>query len=443
MIDTHPLRPSRRQFLQMAGTLVGLTTFAACVPTSEESTPQVEIKTLTFWGHDQHPLDQVAELFIQQNPNIEWVSPHPPDRAETIVTNMAAGENLPDLYWAEVTEAQTWGCNDLLTDLTDHLQPVLDQYPPIKVAETLVLKTGKYVGWPGDISVSGWYYRADKLQAAGYGGDWANFTWPDFFNMAAALKLQELSTFCFPPDGWAALFFFVLHQVGGTAISQEGQTLTVGDERGVAAMQIVKNLWDSGGGLEEEWWSFDYWAMLRDGKLVGDFGAAWARGFWEANLRSTEDQNLMGQWRVAPFPGGDGIKYRTGIWGGAQLISPKGAPNPDLAIQYMQFALGSQAGCAIVGQTNLIPAYRPYWSSPEFLALRSPLFGDWEWGKFWAQQAQELSPEYFRPAGWDAVHEVVSRVMMPIMLGELPVEDGMARIVEVATPEFERTRCTK
>jgi hypothetical protein len=109
----------------------------------------------------------------------------------------------------------------------------------------------------------------------------------------------------------------------------------------------------------------------------------------------------------------------------------------------MQYALGSQEGCARWGKTNLIPAYRPYWASREFLEQRTPLFGDWQFCQFWADQAQELSLEYFRPAGWDAVYTVVNKEMTPIMLGELPVEEGMARIVEVATPDFERTRCTE
>ncbi|RIK41135.1 MAG: hypothetical protein DCC55_12990 [Chloroflexi bacterium] len=439
---------SRRQFLRLTGGVAGIAALAACAPPAAApsgaggAAPAAEQKEVIFWGHDQHPIDLAAEGFVEKYPDIAWVSPHPADRVEKIVAAMAAGSGAPDLFWAEATDAQDWGCNELLTDLSDELRPELDQYHPAKVAETFIAKTGKHVGWPGDISVSGWYYREDKLAEAGYGDlDPNTLDWPDFLALAADLKEQGMYSFCFPADGWSALFMFALHQLGGSAVSQDGQTMTVGDEKGIAAMQIVKNLWDSGGGLDVGWWSPPYWAALKDGELVGDFAAAWAKGFWEANLQDAEDTSAFGNWRLAKFPGGDGIQHRTGIWGGAQLVSPKSAKNTDNAILFMKYALGSVEGAARCGAWGIIPAYRPYLESEEFLSQRSPVFGDWEFCQFWADQEKELSPTFFRPAGWGAVNTIIGREMVPILLDEYSVEDGMARIVEIATPDFERTRC--
>lgn len=440
---------SRRHFLQWTGSAVSVMALAACAApgsapavSSGVSAPAEEKQQVIFWGHDQHPIDLAAEGFVQEHPEIEWVSPHPADRGEKINAAFAAGSGLPDLYWAEATEAQDWGCNELITDLTDQLKPELDQYHPAKVAETFVAKHGRYVGWPGDISVSGWYYREDKLKEAGFGDiDLEALTWPDFMSMASELAKQGLYSFCFPADGWSALFFFTLHQVGGTAVSQDGQTLTVGDDKGVQAMQIVKQLWDSGGGLDVGWWSPPYWAALKEGKLIGDFAAAWAKGFWEANLKDAEDTSAFGNWRIAKFPTGDGIKYRTGIWGGAQLVNPKASENVENAILFMKYALGSIDGATRCGTWGIIPAYRPYLESEAFLTQKSPVFGDWPFCEFWAAQEKELSPEYFRPAGWGAVSNVVGKEMVPILKAEYSVEDGMSRIVELATPDFERTRC--
>jgi len=404
--------------------------------------PATEAKQVVFWGHDQHPIDLAAEGFVEEYPDIEWVSPHPADRVEKIKAALAADSGCPDLFWAEATDAQDWGCNDLLVDLTTELEGTKDQYHPLKVNETFIAKTGHYVGWPGDISVSGWYYREDKLTEAGFGDiDFDAWTWNDFYEMAAALKEKGMYAFVFPADGWSALFMFALHQLGGTAVSQDGQTMTVGDEKGIMAMQIVKNLWDAGG-LDVGWWSAPYWAALKDGELVADFAAAWARGFWEAQLAEEGgESDSSGHWRIAKFPGGDGIKYRTGIWGGAQLVSPKCGENPDEAILFMKYALGSVEGAARCGQWGIIPAYRPYLESSEFLEMRSPVFGDWAFNEFWQGQEKELSTEFFRPAGWGAVNDIVGKEMVPIMLGEYSVEDGMARIVELATPDFERTKC--
>ncbi len=441
-------RLSRRQFLAWTGTTVGVLTIAACTapvrqPATEGGAPTTEKRQVVFWGHDQHPIDLAAEGFVEVYPDIEWVSPHPADRVEKIKAAMAADSGCPDLFWAEATDAQDWGCNDLLVDLTSELEGHFDEYHPLKLNETFIAKTGRYVGWPGDISVSGWYYRQDKLAEAGFGDiDVNGLTWTDFIEMASALREQGMYSFVFPADGWSALFMYVLHQLGGTAVSKDGQTITVGDAKGIQAMQIVKQLWDSGGGLDVAWWSPPYWAALKDGELIGDFAAAWARGFWEAQLAAESGESeTAGKWRIAKFPGGEGIKYRTGVWGGAQLVSPKCGENTEEAILFMKYALGSVDGASRCGQWGIIPAYRPYLESEEFFSMRSPIFGDWAFNEFWASQEKELSTEFYRPAGWGAVNTVVQREMVPILTGEYSIEEGMARIVELATPDFERTRC--
>ncbi|MDQ3250338.1 MAG: extracellular solute-binding protein, partial [Chloroflexota bacterium] len=177
---------SRRQFLTLMSSMAGATALAACAapaaPGAEGgvNAPTSEAKEVIFWGHDQHPLDLAAEGFVEKYPDIGWVSPHPADWGTKLQAAMAADSDVPDLIWAEATQAQDWGCNDLLTDLTDVLKPVADQYHPLKINETFVAKTGRNVGWPGDISVSGWYYREDKLAEAGYGDvDFETYTWDD------------------------------------------------------------------------------------------------------------------------------------------------------------------------------------------------------------------------------------------------------------------------
>ena len=447
---------SRRAFIRAFGLAGAAAALAACAPKVVKETVVVEKEKVVketviakapepqgeviFWGHDQHPMDLAAEGFVQKYPKIKWVSPHPADRGEKIRAAMAAGSGCPDLYWAEATEAQDWGCNDLLTDLTEIITPIKDDFHPAKLNETFIAKTGKYVGWPGDISVSGYYYRYDKFAEMGYKDiDWDKMTYDDFCLMSSEIQKKGKYTFCFPADGWSALYFFVLHQLGGTAVSKDGQQMLVTDEKSIQAMTIVKKLWDSKGGMDVAWWSAPYWAAIQEGTLIGDFAAAWAKGFWEAQIKTPEQG--AGYWRIAKFPTGPGIKYRTGIWGGAQLVNPKCSANRENAILYMQYALGSLEGCALTGGWGIIPGYRPYLASSLFLKARSPIFGDWAFNEFWAAQEKELSPEFFRPAGWGAVADVIQKEMPAIMKGEISVEKGMQKIADLAKPDFERTMC--
>ncbi len=208
-----PQRLSRRQFMTLTGSVAGAAFWAACAAPAGApqaggvagAAPATETRQLVFWGHDQHPIDLAAEGFVEIHPDIEWVSLHPADRGEKIMAALAAGSGAPDLYWAEATEAQDWGCNELLTDLTTELEAVKDQYHPLKLNEAFSAKHGHYVGWPGDISVSGWYYREDRLAEAGFGDiDFDAWTWNDFFEMSAALKEQGMYSFVFPANGWSA-----------------------------------------------------------------------------------------------------------------------------------------------------------------------------------------------------------------------------------------------
>jgi len=442
--------------LYLIGGAAGVAMVAACsvplivpdshgtiVPDNHGTVPPApEKKELIFWGAAQHPIDLAAEGFMEEYPDIEWHSPHPVDYAKKITVALAAGAGLPDLYWADATEAQTWGCQKLLADLTEPLQPEIAHYHPAKLAESFSIRRDRYIGWPGDLGLSGWYYRADKFKELGWDeAKLAAITWPDFITMAVDLRQQGLYVCSFPADGWSMLFFLLLQQVGGTAISQNGKRITVGNQKGIDAMYIVRHLWESGGGLNVSYGSDAYWTALREGQLIGDFAPAAAKPTWEANLKDATAPTVLGNWRLAPLPTGDNIQYRTGIWGGSQLVMPKAAKNQKNALLLMKYALATVEGAARYSAGNLIPAYRPYLQSAACQAQRSPLFGDWPFCSFWASQEKQLSPDYSRPAGWDAVNAAVEQEMMAIVLDAYSVEDGMSRIAEIARPEFERTRC--
>lgn len=438
---------SRRHFLQLICSTASVALLAACstpapIATRPDATrPTIEKNTVTFWGDAPHPMDLAAESFRATHPEFVWNSPHPVDPLEKMKTAFATGADLPDLYWADSPLAQAWGCQKLLTDLSAHLEPLRTDYHPAKLAETLLVKHDQHFGWPGDLGLTGWCYRQDQLAALGWQeAELAALTWPAFIELTTELRAQGLYTYCFPPNGWSPLFFLLLHQVGGTAVREDGKRIMVGGEKGIQAMHLLKQLWEAGGGLSVAWQQPAYWAALKAGQLVGDFVPAWARAAWEANLHEMPSASGV-QWRIAPLPGGDGIPYRTGVWGGGQLVMPKAAPNPEGALAFIQYALASVDGAAACSAATIVPAYRPYLTTKAFADQRSPLFGDWSFGQFWAAQEQELSTAYFRPAGWEAVRTAVEQEMMAILLDTYAVEDGMSRIVEHALPAFGQTRC--
>ena len=91
-------RLSRRQMLTLMSRMASIGLLAACTPSSdgpagdnsEAGTPTTQTQDVIFWGHEQHPLDLAAEGFVEANPEINWISPHPVDWVEKLQIAMAS-----------------------------------------------------------------------------------------------------------------------------------------------------------------------------------------------------------------------------------------------------------------------------------------------------------------------------------------------------------------
>ena len=93
------------------------------------------------------------------------------------------------------------------------------------------------------------------------------------------------------------------------------------------------------------------------------------------------------------------------------------------------------------GSCLLYTSYRPYLQSSLFLKLRSPVTGDFALNEFWAEQETELSPDFYRLAGWGAIDPTLTSVMPKIAKGEVTVEQGMQEIQQIALADFDRAKC--
>ncbi len=448
-------RVSRRDFLKGAASILAgsaaMSILSACAPPTPAPTPtpapagavpRFEGAKLVFWGHATHPQDSIKEAFQKIHPEVEYVWEHSGDWFTKLQAAMAAGEGTPDLVWTEAGANQDFGCRDLLLDLTEHITPIKDEFLPHKLEECFIAKTGKYVSIPSDAgNMMAWYYRPDLLEKAGWKeeipDDW---TYDTFFEITAMVK-ENLGgyTFCFPKSGWSALWAMTLNQLGGSLYDNTGTKMTGTNEIGVDAMRLVKKLWDSGGGLDVDWWSPPYWAAIKAGQLVGDFAAGWARGFIEAEVKTPEEG--LGKWRLALLPKAPNGVSQTAVWGGANLSSPKFTKVPDLVWEYMKFAHASMEGSAILDDWGTTPAWIPYRKTPQFLERTVKLFGEWRFNQLWEKAAATINTKYYRKAGYDSLMGVVNTEMMPMIRGEVSIEEGMKELEKKLQAEHERLGC--
>lgn len=428
---------SRRRFLKLAGVSAASAAMAAygggwLVRAQEQPTqpdPSLTGK-LTFWGHGAHPLDNIREAFLKVYPNVELDWQQIQDHSAKFVTAMAAGTGAPDLYWAEAFMVQQYGSAGALLETTDIIEPLKDKLIAGKLAEAYVPSMEGYFGMPGDLSVSGIYYREDLLKEMGIEIPTDMMYIPDFLDILKKITAGGKKAVLYPKGGTfvaAAQWSWFDNQYGGSGpASCDNQTITINDEAGINAVKLIKSIYETGSTLQADFWTPEYWNAINTGELVLDLVPAWGRGFWEGNV----DASVLGKWRLAPLPRAVEKGPRTAIWGGATLVSPATTQNPDLAKKFMQFAFGSMEGATAAGNWGIIPPYIPYLEGP-FQETPTKLFGDQNIGKVWLELAQELSTSYCRTAVYSAaVDEKLTPIMDSMITGGADIQETMDKIAD-------------
>jgi hypothetical protein len=69
------------------------------------------------------------------------------------------------------------------------------------------------------------------------------------------------------------------------------------------------------------------------------------------------------------------------------------------------------------------------------------LFGEWRFNQLWEKAAATMNIKYYRKAGYDSLTGVVSTEMMPMIRGEVPIEEGMKALEKKLQAEHERLGC--
>jgi multiple sugar transport system substrate-binding protein len=410
---------------------------AAAGSAAQQSTPAAGARTLTFWGHEDHPMDAAVAGFQQTHPDVTMDWQHLGDWLTKFKATLASGQGVPDLVWLEATDVQNFGAQGVLMDVTDKLTPIKDQFSPGKVAEVYIVKNQQYVAMPGDTGLVGLWYRPDLLAAAGVTEFSPDLTFDQFVAAVGQLHQQTgVAGFLLSSAGFSFPFEILLSQVGGSVTTPDGTNVTIDDAKGVQAMTLLKQLWDTKANLDAVWLQPDYWAAVKANQIAADFMPAWMRGFVESNV-TTPDQGA-GKWKVMALPSIPGGVSRTAQIGGASLASTKFTSVPDLAWEFMQYSLGTPEGCTATGGWGIIPSYLPYLQSPAFINLKSSVFGDFQFNQVWSSLAPTLSTAYARTAVFSDADTDIMQNMMPMLTGDTSINDGMKALGDMVREANQR-----
>lgn len=394
---------SRRDFLKLVGATgagFALANSAFSLAQSTEVDESVT-GTLTWWGHTDHPLENIRDAFLLVYPNVTLDWQFLDDYTTKYQTAMAAGRGGPDLFWAEADMVQQYGGAGLLLETTDIIEPIKNDLVAGKLSEAWVESQGGYYGMPGDLSVSGIYYNAKVLDELGISLN-EGMMYDDFLEISRQIAAAGKNALVWPaeaaPMPYAYYSYFNAQFGGNGPVACDNSAVTINDEASVNAVQLIKNIYDTGAVLEVEWLGPEYWNAISTDQLVMTLSPAWERGFWESNI----DESQLGNWKMAPLPLATEGGPNTGIWGGATLIAKADTENPELAKRFMSFAFASMEGAEAAANWGIIPPYIPYLEGP-YQETQTKLFGEQNLANEILNLGNNMSTSFCRPAAFGPI----------------------------------------
>jgi ABC-type glycerol-3-phosphate transport system substrate-binding protein len=386
--------------------------------------------TLNVFVHANHPFDRVKPLYEAKYPNVKLNMMENNDMAVFRATLAANGEGTPDIFWPEIDVVQELGKTGVLLDVTDLVKKHEAELAPGKTKESFIASTGKYAAFPGDIAAVGLYYRQDLLDQAGVTipDDW---TWDQFIEAAKEIKAKtDAASIYFPTVGdinTAWLWSFILFQLGGSITNADGTEITLDDEKGVAAMELTKKLYEADIAIDEVPFEENYFAEISAGHVAISPAAVWYRGF-ALEPSVTDEQSGLGQWRVALLPRPAEGAVQVANLGGAAIASTIYTKHPEEVRNFMELALGTLEGATACGEYGILPPFLPYWASDAWKSARSPIFGDFAFNDIWAQAVDQYPGTWYKqPVFGEAMNET-GAAMMAMMNGDTPIPDGMKQL---------------
>jgi ABC-type glycerol-3-phosphate transport system substrate-binding protein len=349
------------------------------------------------------------------------------DMAVFRATLAAAGEGTPDIFWPEIDAVQELGKTGVLLDVTDLVKKHEQELAAGKTAECLIPSTGKYAAFPGDIATVGLYYRQDTLDEAGVTipDDW---TWDDWITTAREIKDKtgkaslSLSTIgdAVTPHLWQ----FILFQLGGAVTNSDGTEVTLDDEKGIAAMELTKKVYEADVHIDENPFEENFFAEISAGNIGMVPAAVWYRGFG-IEPYVTDESNGMGQWRVALLPRPAEGAVRVANLGGAAIASTTYTEYPQEVMNFMELALGSMEGATACGDWGILPPFLPYLQSDAWNNVRSEAFGDFAFNEVWTQAVDQYPGTWYKQPVFGEAMTTLGAAMMPMLNGDVDIPTGL------------------
>ena len=227
------------------------------------------------------------------------------DLETKLQAQLASGttDGLPDIVLIEDYGAQKYlqsfpGAFEPLNSAIDY-----SAFAPYKVE--LATVNGQTYSLPFDSGVTGYFYRSDLLEEAGFtAADLENITWDKLIEIGTAVK-EKTGGILLPIDpndaGWLRI---MMQSAGSWYFNADGSAHITDNPVLKASLETYQRLIASGITKPVAGWT-EYTGSFTSGDTLSTFTGVWMT----ATIKANADQ--AGKWGIAPVPALDGVEGAT------------------------------------------------------------------------------------------------------------------------------------
>ncbi len=289
----------------------------------------------------------------------------------------AGGAGMPDVYTVENQESEVFWARfpDCFRDIKAMMGPdgsqLLGQFPEFKLTELTV--GDKVYAMPWDSGPIVLFYRRDMFDKAGV--DVAAIeTWDDFVAAGQKVVAANEGAKFVSTNGDTTWFRMLANQTGCAMFDPSAEQVTINQPPCVQALETVGKVAKAGLFLQANWGE-TLQALKADTLAASIYG-----GWYEGSLRGAVPEQ-SGKWGIALMPAFEKGGSRASNLGGSALAIPAASKNPDAALAFLRFALGTPEGQIIqLKASGLVPTLPQAISDP-YVKQPQPFWGNqpiWE-----------------------------------------------------------------
>jgi len=321
-----------------------------------EAAPKDLKAKITYGVWDQTQVDaidaNIAE-FNKEYPGIDVnVNVTPWDSYWPKLQTQASSNTLPDLFWMNGPNFQTYGAADKLEPITGEVEA--DAIDPANYPEALndlyTIDDVQY-GVPKDYDTIGLWYNTEIFEKAGVAVPTDDWTWDDFDTAASAISSALSGDGIYGAAGGMdgqTTYYNTIFQAGGEVISDDGTESGFDSAESEAGLKFWTDLIDTGASPSIQ--------QLSDTPAIqwftsGKLGMLWSGSWSRTAVADSEFADVID---VAPLPRGE--EQATVIHGVSNVVAASSKNKQ--AAQALQVFLASKEAQQQQGDMGaVIPAF--------------------------------------------------------------------------------------